>query len=1058
MRRNAWLPIVGVAVVAQVLMVEEAQADSTNAVMIGVVRDAKTGAGIEGAVAIVTGDKIQGERVVVTDVSGLYRLPNLPVGEYDLTILHKDYGEGKRRKGIKLRANSTIRIDISLMQVGGDKRVIEVPAPTVDVGSSSTGLAIDKEMAKRVPIATPGGKGAANRSFEAIAEATPGASNDTYGTSVAGTTSPENKYQIDGLSVNDPGFGLNGTALTVEFLEQVSVEAGGYMPEYGRATGGIVNAVTKSGSNEFHGNVWGFFTPGGLEGRRRIPVRNGSTLQTQTNLGWLGDTGFDLGGRLIKDKLWFYGGVSVSRSVYKLNTSWNRTVLNGDPTAVDADGNSLYGAPLTDSREFTVTERIPGTTVLRRAQGTTVQALGKLTYAPAKNHTLELLGIYAPSLSGGNGTYGLDQRTGQPEVSNPQGDYNALAHRYNDSSTDVQLKWLANTDDQKWNFDTTVGWHHQVNQRMAADGTGIGSGNGLSAVPGVRYRRNRNPGPHTITDFVDLPDGVASGACSPYTLPGQIIDATTICPVNTWAGGGPGFLWDRKLDRMQVRSMFTRLARGAGHHLIKGGIDFEYMGYGSNRGYSGGTLYREATDGSYFQDYRQYGYLTGPDEAVILDSLQWNVRSTTIGGFIQDSWAIMDKVTLNAGLRYDAQHLFGGDGALAMALPNQLAPRLGLIWDPTQAGKAKLAVNYARYFQSIPLNLADRAGSGEPGAITLHDAEQCDPTDVDSHNGICQNDSARLPLGGSTSTDQYWIHYGAGKTAIDPKLRPQTSDEIVAIAEYEIFPDGRLGAQYTHRWLTRAIEDMSRDEATTYFIGNPGYGIAQDFPKATRVYDSAVVYLDKRFNDHWLLTGSYTASWLRGNIAGLFRPETGQLDPGINSDFDLISLLDNRTGYLPGDTRHVLKVFSAGEIVLPRKQAILLGGAVRARSGRPINALGSHSIYGSDEAFLLPRGGYGRTPWNFQIDTNIGYSKQFSKDMVLSVTMDIFNVANFQQVLAVDQTYTFSDVQPIKGAEIEDLKGMTDINGDELVLNPNFGNAVAYQRPRMFRFGVRLTF
>ncbi len=72
--------------------------------------------------------------------------------------------------------------------------------------------------------------------------------------------------------------------------------------------------------------------------------------------------------------------------------------------------------------------------------------------------------------------------------------------------------------------------------------------------------------------------------------------------------------------------------------------------------------------------------------------------------------------------------------------------------------------------------------------------------------------------------------------------------------------------------------------------------------------------------------------------------------------------------------------------------------------------------------------------------------------------MDIFNVANFQQVLAVDQTYTFSDVQPMKGAGVEDLKGMKDISGEDLILNPNFGNPIAYQRPRMFRFGVRLTF
>jgi hypothetical protein len=110
-------------------------------------------------------------------------------------------------------------------------------------------------------------------------------------------------------------------------------------------------------------------------------------------------------------------------------------------------------------------------------------------------------------------------------------------------------------------------------------------------------------------------------------------------------------------------------------------------------------------------------------------------------------------------------------------------------------------------------------------------------------------------------------------------------------------------------------------------------------------------------------------------MAGLFRPETGQLDPNINSDFDLQSLLLNRTGYLPGDTRHALKMFVAGEIPLPSNQAIQLGGSFRASSGTPTNYLGSHFLYGPDEAFILPRGSGQRLPWTFRIDTNIGYAR-----------------------------------------------------------------------------------
>lgn len=1077
MRRSVWISIFG-AFAAQTVLVQQAEAGQNDAVLIGVVKDASTGQGVEGAVVVITGEKLQGERVRTTDISGLYRIPNLPPGTYELTVIHKDYAQGQKRTGLKLQAGQTIRFDTSLVPSGAkDSVTIIVESPTVDVVSSGTGMTIDKEMSRRVPIAVPTGKGGASRSFESVAEASPTAANDTYGTSVSGTTSPENKYYVDGLSTNDPGFGLNGTGLSVEFIEEVRVETGGYMPEYGRATGGIVSATTKTGSNQFHGSVWGNYTPGALEGRREIPARAGSSIITERTLGWLGDAGFNVGGRLIKDKLWFFGGVQVSRTVYDITTSINRSIVNPETGIVDTrdpDTGKQTGFDMDTGARIpgvTATERVYGSSVLRKAQGTTVQALGKLTYTPHRNHTLELLGIYAPTVSGGHDafgreTYGLDARTGQPEIVSGFGTYNTLARRYRDNSGDLQLKWNATSADNKWNVDTTVGWHHQVNEMMAADGSRLGDKTGLATVPGVIFRRNAGGNFHSLSDFPTsganqaIPTGTDAGACDPVAVTGMTDVFSNVCPVTTFATGGPGFLYNRKLERIQARSMATRLAQAAGHHLIKFGIDFEYNRYQSQRGYSGATLYRENAAGTAFSDFRNYGYLTSPDQATVLPSMRWTTFSTTIGGFLQDSWTIMDKVTVNAGVRYDAQHLFGGDGQMTLALPNQISPRLGLVWDPTQAGHAKLFFNYARFYQSVPLNLADRAGSGEPGILSSHRATDCNPlTTKDTQTGGgCTIDANRNQLGGATEPDQKWVLNGGGKTPIDPKVRPQSSDEIVVGGEYEVFADARLGARYTHRWLNRVIEDMSRDEAATYFIGNPGHGIAKDFPKATRNYDAVVAYLEKRFARHWLISSSYTLAWLKGNLAGLFRPETGQLDPNINSDFDLRSLLDNRTGFLPGDTRHAIKVFIAGEIPLRRQQAILLGGAARGNSGGPTNVLASHNLYGPDESFILPRGTGERLPWNFRIDGNIGYMKQITKDVAISVTMDVFNIANFQQVIATDQTYTQADVLPIKNGTLSDLKGLKDGDGNPVVKNPNFGRPIAYQQPRMFRFGIRLTF
>ncbi len=1074
MRTSAWITILG-AVSAQAVISSTAEAGPNEAILIGVVRDASTGEAVEGAVVVVQGEKLQGERTQTTNISGLYRIPNLPPGEnYTVTVLHKGYGNGQKRSGLTLRAASTIRVDVSLVPgpSGEGKEIInvEVPAPTVDQGAASVAMSVDKEMARRVPIALPTGKGGANRSFEAVAEATPGARNDTYGTSVAGTTSPENKYYVDGLSVNDPAFGLNGTGLSVEFVEEVRVEAGGYLPEFGRATGGIVNGITKSGSNEFHGSVWGNYTPGQLQGRNTVAIREGSSVVTDRSLGWIGDAGFDVGGRIITDKLWFYGGVSFARTVYNIDTHWNRQVFQRDP-----EGNYIYNdagyaqALLDPNTGYKVTERVAGTEERRKAQSNQIQAIAKLTYHPVKNHTLELLGIFAPTLAGGNGTYSMNAATALPEVGNVSGTYNALASKSQDTSSDVQLKWAATADDNKWNFDTTLGWHHQISNSLPVDGSRVG-GSGLAAIPGVIYRQN-NPTFHDLSDNVfglNVPGGMGGCGYIPNMLDASS-RGTPTCPVQTWTTGGPGFIYQRTLDRMQARSVATRVFHGAGTHVLKFGVDFEYMSYDSNRGYSGGTLYRENTLGTGFTDLRQYSFLTSPDEATILSNLKWHVYSTTIGGFVQDSWSIMDRVTLNAGVRYDAQHLFGGDKKLAMSLPNQISPRIGVIFDPTQSGRTKLFVNYARYYQSVPLNLADRAGSGEPSTQSTHFAPgfappgvpegtmACDPLNPNS-TAACRADEGRRVLGDSSTPDQLWALTGAGKVAVDPKIKAPSTDEVVAGGELEIIRDARLGLSYSHRWMTKTIEDMSRDEATTYFIGNPGYGIARDFPKAQRVYDAVMLYVDKRFTRNFLINGSYTLAFNRGNLAGLYRPETGQLDPNANSTFDLVSLLVNQYGYLPGDTRHSFKMFMAGEIPLTNGHSLTLGGSMRANSGGPTNALGSHVLYGANEAYLLPRGTGPRLPWQFRIDTNFGYRKQLSKDLAISLTMTIFNVANFQQTVAIDETYTLDDVVPVAGANVSDLGNLKNADGAIIVKNPNYGRPIAFQQPRMFSFGVRLIF
>jgi hypothetical protein len=1078
--RYEW--IVGASVA---LFSASARADVSLSIVSGRVVDQKSGRPLGDVVVIVTSPSLQGERSVVSDDSGFFRMPNLPAGNYTVQMFRGSY-QPFSQNGVKLAPGTSIRLNAQLVAEEDKAISVVVQAPTIDSQSSSTGVNFGKDFITRIPFVSPVAMGGAVRSFEAAAAAAPGARSDGYGISLGGTTSPENNYLVNGINTADVALGVNATPLSMEFLDDVQVLSGAYMPEYGLNTGGTISATIRSGSNEFHGHSWASFSPGALRGKPREFRREGSTIGARATLDWIGDIGADLGGPIVKDRLWFYTGVLVGQTNYRIHRQlYEFSVVQSD--VVDENGEvTTVGAYATDDLGFRVRRAIPGTSSTYRSSGTTIQAVTRLTWAPSQNHQVDLSAAATPFMAGGPHTFAANPRNGTPGSplnglavaantitgSALNGTFDSLATKQTSVPIDTALKWIADADNKRWNFETQASWHHEQVENLPVDGSAPGSTRGLAGRPQVIWGASAPY--HPLTDFEPLPSRADPNACGIWVSPndphGQTLPLP-LCPIDQYATGGPGYIVKQRQDSLQFKHVITRLAHFAGHHEIKGGVNYGMSRFDNIRAYTGGAIYREGQTGGTFYDVRQYGYLTGPDEPVYLPYLNWTTTLHTARGFLQDSWAIADKVTLNAGALYDAQIMINGQNGVMNALTRQVSPRVGFVWDPLQNGRTKIRGHWGRYFQTMTLQIADRAGSGEPGIGALHLAPACDWANLE---GPCRDPQSFFPgrnplvpgFGQGTGTaSRQFTRSGASRTPIDPNLRAQAKDELALGAQWEFITNHAIGLDLTQSRLIRAIEDMSRDEAATYFIGNPGEGIAADFPKATRDYLALSANYVKKYARHWTAMASYTLQYLRGNYNGLFRSETGQLDPNMTSDFDLASLLANRTGRLDGDTRHQFKVFGGGEVPMGEIWTLDLGASFGASSGRPTNVLGAHPLYGVNEVFILKRGSGPELPWVYGVNGRVGTSVALGKETRIGLSVDVYNLFNFQAPVARDQSYTYDTVAPIVGssdlAKLEREGVAARAEDGRWVLanrNPNFGRAAAYQLPRQFTFALRLTF
>jgi outer membrane receptor protein involved in Fe transport len=1013
---------------------------ATTGTIEGAVTDSN-GAVLPGATVKVTSPNLIRAQTATTDSQGRYRLVNLPPGKYSVTVESVSGFARFEQANIEVNLSKTSTFDIKL-QPQGTSASVEVTAGVtgVDLSNNTTGTNVTTDQFSNFPT---------QRTVQSLYTIAPTATRsglrDASGRdrdpSVGGASGPENNYILDGVSTSDPAFGGSGANLPFEFIQEVEIKTGSYGAEYGRATGGIFNVITKSGGNEFHGDGFFYGNPQAFVRETKNFSFTGAAPNGFSEL----DGGFDIGGPIKKDKLWFFGAFNPQRRENHLLTQTLKQDVSNTVTTPFYAGKVTYG--------------------ISQKQILTVSTFGDFTRqegflqtgAPADRSDRNGFGSDPNSFRGKIETGGHNYAVRLNSTFSPNfiGEFAFGAHlQRNNVIPDQSVADVAQVTD---NFAilqsnntvapiSTIGGISFVNspngslqRNFIRQGFGLVDNQDRNRFEfSARFQNNveRNTfkyGFEYSRNIYNI-NRISSGPNQTFGNPLGL----------TFTGGAD----NNQVSGFRVANNFSICTTRGNQIVCPDDASFNAAALIATRaGFAGGAI-----NGAITQDE----VLKNP--FLILSSVRVrdfknlaNTHTNVESFYLQDEFKLTRNIQLNGGLRFDYQQGIGNGGVEYIKLNqtfHNMQPRVGAIWDFTGNGRGKVFANYAKYLETpIPLDLNVRAGSANS------------QTDKNFNVNLASAASGATIVPGIRSNQTIGaVNLGSSPTPIDPGLRPQTVHETTAGFEYEIARNLTFGARGIYRWQGDVIEDGSFDDGDNYFLFNPGRRYAGSteqaacsnpaigcFGRARRYYRALEFTATKRFSNNWQFISSYVYSSLTGNYEGLFRNDNGQSDPNITSLFDLVSLLANTYGRLPNDRPHQFKF--DGSYRWPFK--LTTSASFRATSGIPFDALKPHPVYGDDEGFAVPRGtainpltNSNRTPITYNLDIGAYYSYALSESKELRFTFDWFNATNTQRAVRQDTTKLIS----------------SNVDGVDDIPNPFFGTGVIFQYPSAIRMGVKFKF
>ena len=370
------------AAAALILSASTATAALTGTIS-GTVRDT-SGQTLPGVAVTVTGPVLQGTRTAVTTAKGTYLFTNMPPGGgYVVAFALSGFQKVERtRLVVSLDKDTQVNATMELAAVATEV-VVTGETPIVDTTQTNTAQNFDDQYLRKLTI------GSGGRNYLSIAQQAPGVVG-TGNSSIMGGNSQQNSFLIDGINNTDPITHTFGTNLNFDAIQEVSVQTSSFQAEFGRATGGVLNVVMKSGSNELHGT---------------FDVRYATNKFSETGDHFDPDTavsknqpwGVTLGGPILKDRLWFFVNTYRSDSARTPFTT-NSTVLAQNPNPVQRTFKGWdSGAKLT----FTLSDRLNGFFNFIDSRADIAGADDSVLYRPEASRTQEQPGqIYTLKLNG----------------------------------------------------------------------------------------------------------------------------------------------------------------------------------------------------------------------------------------------------------------------------------------------------------------------------------------------------------------------------------------------------------------------------------------------------------------------------------------------------------------------------------------------------------------------------------------------------------------------------------------------------------------------------------